>query len=96
MKPNDIPQDAWNAADAVMKAAADDVVRILNSGDSVPEDGVMLPLVAQAIMAERNRCIGIALSFIQYGGDTHHGITMDSMADAAQIAAAIRNRAPAI
>jgi hypothetical protein len=49
-------------------------------------------VILAAVQEERGRCVGIALSFIEYGGDTHHGITMNPMADAQKIAVAIRNR----
>lgn len=52
--------------------------------------------VTKAIMAakaeERQNCINVVLGFIKYGGDTHHGITINGKVEAMEVAAAIRNK----
>lgn len=60
MKPHDIPQGVWDAADAAMADAANEVARIINSGESPSEDGALLPILARAILAEREACRQIA------------------------------------
>lgn len=84
MKPADISLEAWDAAH---KAWCD-------SQPSV-EDEILATFaraIDDAVKRERMGCIGTVLGFIEYGGDTYHGITMNPMADAQKIAAAIRAR----
>lgn len=59
-KPDDISQEAWDAAEGVIKATVDATLELVSSGGQAPDDGVMHPLIARAITAakaeEREAC----------------------------------------
>ena len=49
-------------------------------------------LVANAVRAERDLCAKVAMSFVRYGGNMEHGVTVNPFANAHDIASSIRNR----
>lgn len=85
-KPDDIPQDVWDAARGVVWSFGGAVL-----------DPFHAERVARAILAERERCAGLAANF--YGGRAHTYASENADVYMAQdrtcsgIAAAIRGRA---
>jgi hypothetical protein len=97
-KPDDIPQGVWDASENLI-LALEEHVDFSNDGRIRPSDmdkqyDQIQELIARAIKEsrseERAACITTVLSFIEYGGDIHHGITMNPKVDAREIAVALR------
>lgn len=90
-KPEDISQEDWDKAFYWMDDGG-----FIAAFYSEDDEDALQRTIAKAIMAakaeERQNCISVVLSFIKYGGDTHHGITINGKVEAMEIAAAIRNR----
>lgn len=87
-KPEDIPQDVWDAADAVLDGNAWNPIRT--------------EAIARTIMAERERCAKVAGDYIISGNSIHPDVPFERLADSTitiahttcqHVAAAIRKGA---
>ena len=61
-KPEDIPQDVWEKAEDPAQACFDGAVDLYETGI---ESSSLQLVIARAIMAERDRCAGIAFCAYQ-------------------------------
>ena len=59
-KPDDIPQDVWAKSDAVLGEGTAALRDYILSGGDEPDVGIMKPIIARAIMAEREACAQVA------------------------------------
>lgn len=90
-KPEDIPQDVFETAFAIVSD-----IQMEDAGSLAGWDGMAsVERVARVILAERNACVAVLAGMIRYGGSAEHGVTSNPYADLTVAMRAIRNRGSA-
>lgn len=92
-KPEDIPQDVWDAADGTTNRISSELVKALTGGTEATADGLIQAHVARAIMAERERCAKIAALYVFSPEAADHSSQAVANNAGMNIAAAIRKGA---